>query len=394
MPKPRLQPLDLLRGIVMVIMALDHVRDFFHYDAQLHSPEDLRFTTGAIFFTRWVTHYCAPVFVFLAGAGAYLSSRRGRSLSDLSRFLWTRGLWLIFVVEMIFVAGAINFRWPYQLVLWQVIWALGWSMIALAALMYVPWRWLAAGSVAMIALHNTLDGVKPEAFGPLAWLWQILHVPFAIFMLPGGVPAMVLYPLIPWVAVMSAGYCFGRVYDLEPERRRRLLWMLGAGLTLGFVVLRFANVYGDPNRWSAQATTELTVISFFSATKYPPSLIYLLMTLGPAILVLAALDRTEVSDANPFLAFGRVPMFYYLLHFNLIHALMAVMAWLRYGRMDFVFQLPKAVNPQAAGFPADYGYSLAVTYVIWIGVVAALYWPCRWFVEVKRRNRSAWLSYF
>jgi len=378
----------------MVIMALDHVRDFFHYDAQLHSPEDLRFTTGAIFFTRWITHFCAPVFVFLAGVGAYLSLQRRNRPGELSRFLWTRGLWLILVVEMIFVAGAINFRWPFQLVMWQVIWAMGWSMIALAGLMYLPWRWLAVGSVAMIALHNTLDGVKPEAFGSIAWLWHILHVPFAMITLPGGVPAMVLYPLIPWVAVMSAGYCFGRVYDLEPERRRRMLWMLGAGLTAGFLALRFSNLYGDPNLWSPQATPGLTVMSFLRANKYPPSLVYLLMTLGPAILALAALDRTTVGDANPFLAFGRVPMFYYLLHFNLIHALMAVLAWFTYGRADFVFQLPKSVNPMASGFPPDYGYSLAVTYLIWIGVVAALYWPCRWFVEVKRRNRSAWLSYF
>jgi len=378
----------------MVIMALDHVRDFFHADAQLYSPEDLTRTTAVLFFTRWITHFCAPVFVFLAGAGAYLSSKRGKSPAALSRFLWTRGLWLIFVVEMIFVAFAVNFQFPFQLVMWQVIWALGWSMIALSALMYAPWRWLAAGSVAVIALHNLTDGVKPEAFGAFAWLWQILHVPFAFFTLPGGVPAMLLYPLVPWVAVMSAGYCFGRVYDLEPERRRRLLWTLGAGLTAGFVLVRLANVYGDPSPWAAQSTPAMTVLSFLRASKYPPSLVYLLMTLGPAILALAALDRTEVSDANPFLAFGRVPMFYYLLHFNLIHGLMAVFAWFSYGRIDFVFQLPKAINPTAQGYPPDYGYSLGATYAIWIGVVAALYWPCRWFVDVKRRNRAAWLSYF
>ena len=392
--KPRLQPIDLLRGIVMVIMALDHVRDFFHYDAQIHSPEDLRFTYGVLFFTRWITHFCAPVFVFLAGAGSYLSLQRRNKPAELSRFLWTRGLWLIFGIEMFFVAAAINFRWPFQLVMWQVIWAIGWSMIALSMLMYLPWRWLAAGSVAVIALHNTLDGVKPEAFGPLAWLWQILHVPFAFFPLPTGAQAMLLYPLIPWVAVMSAGYCFGRVYDHEPERRRRLLWQMGAGLTLAFLALRFTNWYGDPSPWAPQATTELTVISFFRTSKYPPSLLYLLMTLGPAILVLAALDRTEVSDWNPFLVFGRVPMFYYLLHFNLIHLAMVGLAWMRYGRVDFTLQLPKAINPNAPGYPPDYGYSLVATYVIWLAVVAILYLPCRWFVEVKRRNRSAWLSYF
>lgn len=204
---------------------------------------------------------------------------------------------------------------------------------------------------------------------------------------------MALYPLIPWVAVMSAGYCFGRVYDLEPDRRRRMLWILGASLTLAFVALRLANVYGDPSPWSAQATPSFTLLSFLRATKYPPSLLYLLMTLGPSILTLAALDRTEVSDANPFLAFGRVPLFYYLLHFYLLHVLMAVFAWFQYGRMDFVFQIPKAVNPAAVGYPPGYGYSLGATYLIWLGAVALLYLPCRWFVEVKRRHRSAWLSY-
>jgi uncharacterized membrane protein len=278
--------------------------------------------------------------------------------------------------------------------MWQVIWAIGWSMVAMAALIYVPWRWLLAGSLAMVALHNTLDGVKPEAFGSLGWLWQILHVPFAFFPLPFGMTAMLLYPLIPWVGVMAAGYCFGRVYDLDPARRRRLLWQLGGALTLGFFALRSTNWYGDPSPWAPQATWELTVISFFRASKYPPSLLYLLMTLGPAILALAAMDRTQVSDANPFLAFGRVPMFYYLVHWNLIHGTMALLAWLRYGRMDFVFQLPKAINPNAAGFPPDYGYTLGQTYLIWLALVAVLYWPCRWFVEVKRRNRAAWLSYF
>lgn len=392
MQKLRIQPLDLLRGIVMVIMALDHTRDFFHTGAQSFSPEDLARTTPVLFFTRWITHFCAPVFVFLAGAGAYLSSRRGRSLASLSRFLWTRGLWLLFI-EFLVLSLALNFTWPPRLIPLQVIWALGWSMIALSVLLYVPWRPLLAGSLAVIALHNTLDGIPPEAFGSFAWLWHILHVPFAAFPLPGGITAMALYPLIPWVAVMSAGYCFGRVYDLEPDRRRRMLWILGASLTLAFVALRLANVYGDPSPWSAQATPSFTLLSFLRATKYPPSLLYLLMTLGPSILTLAALDRTEVSDANPFLAFGRVPLFYYLLHFYLLHALMAVFAWFQYGRMDFVFQIPKAVNPAAVGYPPGYGYSLGATYLIWLGAVALLYLPCRWFVEVKRRHRSAWLSY-
>ena len=293
-PRPaalaRVQSVDILRGAVMIIMALDHVRDFFHNDSQLFSPEDLARTDAVLFFTRWITHFCAPVFVFLAGTGSYLATRRGMTRAAVSRFLVTRGLWLV-MVEMTLVLFAGTFNLSYRFVIWQVIWAIGWSMVALAALVWVPWRVLLALSVAMIAGHNALDGIRSAQFGSFGWLWKILHEGFAVIQLGGGRVAYVIYPLIPWIGVMAAGYCFGRVFDLDPVRRRRMLTWLGLALTGAFVGLRFLNVYGDPSPWAVQPDSLKTILSFLRASKYPPSLLYLLMTLGPSILALSVLDR-------------------------------------------------------------------------------------------------------
>ena len=389
--RPRVDSIDLVRGGVMVIMALDHVRDYFHGPSQLFAPEDLARTDGFLFATRWITHFCAPAFMFLAGTAAYLYARRGRSASELSRFLWTRGLWLV-VLELTVVA---SFGWEFGLNTHPglaVIWALGWSMIALAALIYLPWRILLAASLTMIALHNVFDGVRPEYFGDWAWLWRLLHVRGPL--LPGsGIDVRAGYPLIPWIGVMAAGFCFGRVLDLEPARRRRLLLWLGAALTGAFVLLRWSNLYGDPSPWSAQPTAVLTVVSFLNCTKYPPSLLYLLMTLGPTILVLGLLEHVRVGARNPFLVFGRVPLFYYLLHLPLLHAVALVFAQIRYGRMAFLLDMPPSLRGPRPDFPVDYGYGLWQTYVIWAAIVLALYPLCRWYAGVKQRSRSPLLSY-
>jgi len=390
----RLQSVDVLRGLVMVIMALDHVRDFFHAGAQHFPPEDLTQTTAVLFFTRWITHFCAPVFVFLAGTAAFLSGRRGKRPADVSRFLWTRGLWLI-VLETAVVTLGSSFDVSYTFVVWQVIWAIGWSMIALSVLIFLPWRALLVVSVGMIALHNTLDGVNAEQFGSIGWLWQILHVPFTVMEPSANHTVLVIYPLIPWIGVMSAGYCFGRVFELDPDRRRRLLIVLGLAVTVGFVVVRLVNGYGDPSPWSVQSTTTLTLLSFLRTTKYPPSLEFLLMTLGPSFLALAALstiDRRPLSPRNPLLVFGKVPLFYYLLHWYVLHLVAIVMAWLRYGRFGFLFGLPPALLGPT-DYPADFGYSLLVVYVVWAAIVIAIYPACLWYSRVKARSRSAWLSY-
>src|SRR5688500_16799342 len=287
-PRGRLASVDLLRGIVMVMMALDHVREYVHGPAQAFNAEDLTQTTAAIFFTRWITHFCAPVFAFCAGLGAWFwSERHGGSRAELSRFLWTRGLWLI-VLEFTIVRLGFFFNFDHSVLLLLVFWMLGASMILLALLVHLPFTVLAVLSVGMILFHNLADGVNAASFGSGAWIWQLLHERGAI--VTRWTVFVVGYTIIPWVGVMAAGFCFGRLYRLPDERRPRLLIQLGLALTATFVLLRLINGYGDPSPWSDQPSALFTLLSFLRTTKYPPSLQFLLMTLGPAIALLGVLD--------------------------------------------------------------------------------------------------------
>jgi uncharacterized membrane protein len=390
----RLTAIDALRGAIMIVMALDHTRDFLHIGAMSFSPEDLTRTTPALFFTRWITHICAPVFMFTAGLGAFFRRQRpGATTAGLSRFLWTRGLWLV-VVELTIMRLAMNFTLaPAFPVILLVLTALGLSMVALAALVYLPVRVLAIASVAVAALHNLLDGVQASSFGALAPVWNLLHQQ-GVFVL-GGVPFFVAYPIVPWVAVMALGYCAGSLFLAPLEERQRVLLRWGVGLTVAFVIVRAVNVYGDPVPWSVQPSPLMTLVSFLRVTKYPPSLDFLLMTLGPALLVLRYVDRRGVAPDSPLVVIGRVPLFFYVLHFWLLHVVTSALAWARYGRASFAYLLSPV--PSMGGsrdlFPADFGYSLWVTYVVWIAVVAALYPWCRWFAHVKARRRDWWLGY-
>ena len=387
----RVPSIDLLRGIVMVIMALDHVRDYVHAPAMAFRPEDLAQTTSAIFFTRWITHFCAPVFMFCAGTGAWFwMQRSGATRSKLSRFLWTRGLWLI-LLEFTIVRFGFYFNFDYSVVILLVFWALGVSMIALAVLVHLPFRALIAVSVGMILLHNLADGVQASSLGSAAPIWNLLHQP-GVIQTPLTV-LFVAYPLVPWIGVMAAGFCFGRVYELPDDRRARLLVQLGLALTGAFLVLRLLNIYGDPNPWQGQPSWTFTVLSFLNTTKYPPSLLFLLMTLGPAIALLGWLDRARPREGNPFLVFGRVPLFYFVLHIPLIHAAEKVMTWMRYGVQPFLFLPPPTLGTPRELFPAHFGWSLGVTYALWLGVVIALYPVCLWFARLKARRRSWWASY-
>ena len=381
--RPRIESVDLLRGLVMVIMALDHAREYFHHATPLFDPTDLSRTTPALFLTRWVTHFCAPVFVFLAGTGAFLSGARGKTQGEVSRFLLTRGLWLL-LLELTVIRLAWTFDPTYRVTPLQVIWAIGWSMVALSALVRLPAWAVTAFGAAMIALHNLLDPVAPASFGPLGWLWAILHTGGPLEPVPGR-QFIALYPLTPWIGVMAAGYGCGQLLTLDGERRRRLLLRLGTGLTLGFVVLRALNLYGDPRPWAAQESGLFTFFSFINTQKYPPSLLFLLMTLGPSLVALRLFDRGAGALSWPFVTFGRVPLFYYALHLYLIHALALSLAIARHGsRLGEAF-----VN----GVPPYFVYGLPTVYAVWIGVVVVLYFPCRWFAGLKRRRRDAWLSY-
>ncbi|MES1262213.1 MAG: heparan-alpha-glucosaminide N-acetyltransferase domain-containing protein [Acidobacteriota bacterium] len=391
---PRLQSIDAWRGLIMIVMALDHVRDFFHSGAFLFPPDDLTRTTPLLFFTRWITHFCAPGFMFTAGLGAFLwRSRRHRTRGDLSRYLLTRGLWLL-LLEVTVMRFALNFNFSAGYpVLLIILWALGGSMVALSALLWLPARILAFLSVAVIALHNSLDGLSAARFGPAAPLWNILHQRGAFPL--GGAVVVVGYPLLPWIATMAAGYCFGKVFLLDHERRQKILRRTGLACIVAFLVLRTANVYGDPVPWSVQRSGIFTLLSFLNCAKYPPSLDFLLMTLGPSFWLVAWFDRIRFSDSNPVMVFGRVPLFFFLAHFYAIHALAVVMAVLRYGTAAFGFlwkPLPSMGSP-AKLFPADFGYPLGVAYAVWILLVAALYPLCRWFGKIKARRRDWWLSY-
>jgi uncharacterized membrane protein len=390
----RLAAVDALRGAVMVLMALDHTRDFIHAGAMAFSPEDLARTTPILFLTRWITHICAPTFMFLAGAGAFLRLERERSVTAVSRFLWTRGLWLV-LLEVTVMRLAMNFSLgpPYPVLL-IVLTALGVAMIALAALIHLPRGVVLFVSLAVIALHNLLDPIQAARFGRFAGLWTLLHQQ-GVFTV-GGITFVVAYPVLAWIGVMGAGYGCGPVLLLDAQRRRRLLLFAGGAMLIGFLLLRTANGYGDPSPWSAQSSTVFTVLSFLRTTKYPPSLQFLLMTLGPALIALAWLERhTRNAAVDALATIGRVPMFFYVVHFTALHVVASSMAWVRYGRQSLAFlfnPLPSMGGP-AALFPPGFGYPLWTVYVVWLGIVLSLYPVCRWFAGVKKRRRDWWVSY-
>jgi uncharacterized membrane protein len=384
-PRPRLDAIDLLRGVVMVLMALDHTRDYFSRTP--FDPTDLSQTSTALFLTRWVTHFCAPVFVFLAGTGAFLYGARGKTRPQLAWFLFSRGLWLV-VLEFTLV----QLGWSFQLFpgryLAQVIAAIGGSMIVLAGLVFLPTWAVAAIGILLIAGHNALDGLPSDAVARLPWLVGPLFlgpVP------PPPAPTLVFvaYPLLPWLGVMAAGYGCGPLWLLDPDRRRAWLAGLGGALLLLFVLLRATNLYGDPRPWMLQQTNWFTFLSFVNCTKYPPSLLFVLMTLGPALLALAWFDRPAGPLGRWFIVFGRVPLFYYLLHVPLIHGLALLVALVQYGEGGFLLHHPAG----ALSEHAPPGYGLPGVYVAWLVVVGLLYPVCRWFADLKRRRRDGWLSY-
>jgi uncharacterized membrane protein len=373
----------------MIVMALDHVRDFFHSGAMYFQPDNLARTTVPLFFTRWITHFCAPVFAFTAGLAAFFWLSRGRTKSELSRFLWKRGLWLV-LLELTVVNFAMTFSLNSGLVILEVIWMLGWSMVVLGFLIYLPVRVLAALSIAVIALHNLADFVMPSQFGSAGWIWNLVHQPGVLRV--GGHIVLVAYPLIPWVAVMAAGFCFGHIMVLDPPQRRQWMTRIGLVLTLAFFVIRGMNVYGDPQRWSSQLPG-MTVLSFLRCSKYPPSLDFLLMTLGPSILLLSWLDRFKFKPSNPLIVFGRVPLFYFVVHLYVIHILAIMLAFIRYGHAEFLLNPLPSMGGMAKLYPPHYGYELGAVYVLWMAVVAMLYPLCLWFARLKQRRSDWWLSY-
>jgi len=388
--KNRIQSIDLLRGLIMIIMALDHVRDYICSSSFLFDPLDLTKTNGSLFFTRWITHFCAPVFMLLAGTSAYLTGQK-KTKKELSAFLFKRGLWLVFL-EMIVVNFAWSFNIKLPIIFFITIWALGISMMVLAVLIYLPKKIILAFCIIIIAGHNLLDTIHVPGNTLPGFGWALLHEQ-QFFNWEGKI-WLVGYPLIPWIGVMPLGYCLGRWYaaDYEAVKRRRNLRILGISAIILFILLRFSNVYGDPVRWSAQKDNFFTFLSFMNVNKYPPSLLYLLITLGPALLFLAYTEHLKGALVRVITVYGRVPMFYYLIHIYIIH-LIALFASVFIPGQNWRLWILDEPIWFTTGLKG-YGFSLPVCYLIWIAVVVAVYPLCKVYDRYKQSHKEKWwLSY-
>jgi uncharacterized membrane protein len=389
-PKQRIASIDILRGLVMLIMAIDHCRDFFSY----HHPEptNLATTTALLFFTRWITHFCAPAFVFLSGISAYIAGTR-RTKSQFSAFLIKRGLWLL-VVELVFITFAITLDPLYHLFVLQVIWAIGGSMVLLGLLVWLPTPVVAAIGVIIVLGHNYFD-LHPTHLvnGTVEGKLLLTGAGFGGFIsLGGGRGMLTAYALLPWAGLMMIGYAVGTLYTktYDAVKRRKTLLYAGLGVLALFFILRFINQYGDPAPWSAQKTTTLSIISFFNVTKYPPSLMYMCMTIGASLVILATTEKISNKFASVLIIYGNVPFFYYICHWYLIKTINIIVYFASGYKVSGIstsHQFPPTFQPD------DFGFGLGGVYLVWLIVICTLYLPCRWFSNYKRTHSDWWLSY-
>jgi len=387
----RITSIDLLRGTIMIIMALDHVRDYFHKDVFYYDPLDLERTSVILYFTRWITNFCAPIFCLLAGTSAFISGQR-KTKKELSLFLFKRGLWLIFL-ELTVVNFAWFFNFEFTIFLLAVIWALGASMIILSVLIHLPRRIILVIGIVVIAGHNLLNNVHFPQHDALGFTWGFLH-DFKIFPIGAHHAVFWAYPILPWAAAMALGYCMGSLYtrDYDPAKRKGILLKIGFGSVILFFIIRAINVYGNIFPWTTQSTTTFSFLSFMNVSKYPPSLDYMLITEGIGLIFLAYTENISNRVSKIISVYGRVPMFYYLLHLYLIHILSVFGAvYLGYnwsfmtGFQDWLTNLPRMKG---------YGFNLGIVYLVWIFVVVALYPLCKWYDRYKTVHKEKWwLSY-
>ena len=386
----RIESIDLLRGIVMIVMALDHVRHVFHHEAYSYDPLDLTRTSVPIFFTRWITHYCAPIFVFLAGISVYLHGVN-KTRAELANYLFKRGLWLV-IVEIFIIALGNTFNPTYPIINLQVIWAIGISMIALSAIIYLRRELILAISIFLIAGHNMLDNVHVPGTGFTSFIWATLHDP-ADFVF-GRFLIVVKYPVLPWIGILSIGYYLGYLFSshYDPEKRMKVLILLGFISMELFFLLRTVNNFGDSAHWSNQKNAAYSLLSYMNVTKYPPSLLYTLITLGPAMIFLALADKPLNSFTKRIVVFGRVPFFYYVVHIYMIHLLAMFAAILSgFGWKSMILNNKINLVPGLSGF----GFNLLTVYLVWIMLIIIMYPLCKWYGRYKRNNMSSqnWLSY-
>lgn len=382
LPKQRLESIDWLRGFVMIVMALDHVRDYFSASGQ--NPMTDPDVSVALFATRWITHLCAPTFVLLAGVSAGLMVRR-KSPAELSRFLLTRGIWLIFLeATVVTLSWKFNFGNSPAVVL-QVIWAIGVAMVILAGLVHLPRSAVVCIGIAVVAGSNLLDGLLPAGgFQAPSAFWLSIHRP--IVWMPGGIQVFIAYPILGWSGLMACGYGLAAIFSWEPERRQGFLLKLGGGLLTLFVVLRWLNLYGNPAPWQAGGNWVRTAISFMNVEKYPPSLLFLAVTIGLTMPLLALVERWRSPFHNAIVTIGRVPLFYYVAHLYIAH-LLAMIAGVFQGLPASAWLVTILTKPEG------YGFGLPIVYLVWIGLVFALYPACRWFAQIKAQRKDWWLSY-
>ncbi|WP_028872785.1 DUF1624 domain-containing protein [Psychroserpens burtonensis] len=388
----RIESIDILRGLVMIVMALDHVRDYTNTGYLYSDPSNMDTTTPALFFTRWITHFCAPVFVFLAGTSAFLYGSKQSSKKNLAKFLFTRGLWLVFIELTV-----VNFAWTFDIGLglhiFQVIWAIGICMMFMAALIYLHKKALLVLGFIILFGHNLLDGITMQGNDPLSILWYFTHQDGFAGFNNGESILFIAYPFLPWLGIMILGYCFGHFYQKDFDVKVRKKWLLyfGLGAVALFIGLRYINTYGNLTPWSDQKGGAYVLMSFLNTAKYPPSLLYTLMTLGPAMLFLYAIESIKNWCTNFLVVIGRVPFFYYIIHLYLVHLIGFIgLSLLGENWKELIFT-PQRFN---SGFLANKGFDLWVTYVVWIAVVIMLYPLCNMYMKYKANNKNKWwLSY-
>jgi uncharacterized membrane protein len=385
--RDRIESIDFLRGLVMILMALDHVRMYFGHGTWYAEPTNLATTTPLLFFTRWITHFCAPVFVFLAGTSAFLYGERKANIKETARYLFRRGIWLI-LVEIFIINFAWTFDITYSLLILQVIWAIGISMLTLSGLVFLPQRLILAIGLILVFGHNVLDSVTVQKSSGWDFIWSALHQPKTVVINSTHIINFV-YPVLPWMGLIALGYEFGAFYkkDFPIEQRKRWLLTLGVCGTLLFTVLRGLNLYGEPHHWQTQASPVLSLMSFLNTTKYAPSLHFLLMTMGPALIFLAFVEEVRHRLTQPVVVFGRVPFFFYIVHLYTIHAL--AMLLLVYEGRDWREYILSA-RGIASGTLSNFGLRLEAGFIVWILIVLLLYPLCRWYQKYRENHRSTW----
>jgi uncharacterized membrane protein len=391
--KSRIESIDLVRGLVMIIMALDHVRDFFHSEAFTDDPLNLATTTPLLYFTRWITHFCAPIFVFLSGTSIYLQSLR-KTKKELSSFLIKRGLWLIFV-EFVIISFSWSFDPFYNFIYLQVIWAIGISMVILGLLIHLPYKLILALGLIIVFGHNLLDLPEASAGFRAGFWWDLLHyAKWSDYTFAPNHHLIIIYPFVAWTGVMMLGYCAGIFYTAtySAKQRQKIIFRTGIALIVLFVVLRFLNIYGDPVPWTTQKNSFYTFLSFLNVNKYPPSLLYLCITIGPCLVLLSFMENVKNRFTGILVVFGRTAFFYYIIHFFLIHLLLAI-AFYAQGHstqqaLDSMKNLPFLFTIPGQGF------GLAGVYGVWAFVIVVLYPVCKWYDQYKTSHKEKWwLSY-